>query len=110
MYGKLSRQSRTAGATINATSTIPTGQASHHRPSFSPSSTNPNAASNGRQNANISIRSGGYKPVAAPNPRPATVTSAHDNRKRRANPCARNTPASASAVVMNGEYRRQLSR
>ena len=82
---------------------MPTGQASHHRPSFSPSSTSPNAASNGRQNANISTRSGGYQPVAAPKASPAAVTSAHDSRNRRANPWARKTPANASAVVMNGE-------
>ena len=103
MYGKVSRQSRTAGATISATSTIPTGHASHQRPSFSPSRTSPNAASSGRQNANIKTRSGGYHPVAAPSPSPSPVISAHDNRKRRANPCARKAPASASALVMKGE-------
>src|SRR6186997_3682410 len=103
MYGKLSRQSRPAGATISATSTIPTGQASHQRPSASPSNTRPNAANSGRQNANISTRSGGYQPVIAPSARPTALTNAHDNRNRRANPWAQNAPVSASAVVMNGE-------
>ena len=57
----------------------------------------------GRQNANIRIRSGGYQPVAAPSASPTALTPAHDRRRRRANPCARNAPAVASATVMNGE-------
>src|SRR4051794_41396467 len=110
MYGKLSRQSRTAGATINPTRRIPTGHASHQRPSHSPSNTSPNAASSGRQNANISTRSGGYQPVAVPNASPAALTTAHEIRNRRGEPRARDRPRIASAGGLNGGDPRQVSR
>ena len=107
-YVCCARQSRIAGATISVTSTIPIGHASHGRPIRSPIHTRPNPARIGRQNAKVRIRSGGYQPVSTPSGTAAAVTSAHATRNRRAKPRARTLPATASAVVMKGAYRRQF--
>ncbi len=81
---------------------MPAGHASHHRPSRSPIHTSPNPASAGRQNANITIRSGGNQPVRAPTGSMIAVRTTQTTRNRRVNPRARNAPAIASALVMKG--------
>ena len=69
----------------------------------------PRAASTGRANPNVMMRSGGNHPDQIPIGTPTIVSSAHATRNRRVNPCTRGIPAAAKGQERPGAYRLTFS-